>query len=216
MLLARARVLYLHGFASGPGSRKALFFAAKLRELGFRLEIPDLAQGRFEDLTISGQLSFLERLMDGKPAILIGSSLGGYLAALYAARHPEIDRLILLAPAFGFHQLWIQELGPERLSIWRTNGTIPVFHYGEGCEMPIGYQLMEDASHFEPFPAVPQPVLILHGNRDSVVPVQQSLAFVRSHPNARLVQLESGHELTDVLDNVWQESESFLLREIPS
>lgn len=216
MLLARLRVLYLHGFASGPGSRKARFFAAKLRELGFPLEIPDLAQGCFENLTITGQLSFLEQLTDGKPAILIGSSLGGYLAALYAARHPEIDRLILLAPAFGFHQLWVQELGPERLTIWRANGTIPVFHYAEGREMPIGYQLMEDASHFEPFPSVSQPVLILHGNQDAVVPVQQSWAFVCSHPNARLVQLESGHELTDVLDNVWRESESFLLREIPS
>ena len=28
--------------------------------------------------------------------------MGGYLAALYASRHPEIDRMVLLAPAFGF------------------------------------------------------------------------------------------------------------------
>jgi pimeloyl-ACP methyl ester carboxylesterase len=214
MLLASLRVLYLHGFASGPGSRKARFFASKLHEIGFPIEIPDLVQGRFENLTITGQLLFLEQLALGKPAILIGSSLGGYLAALYAARHPEIDRLILLAPAFGFYQLWVQELGPERLARWQASGTIPVFHYGEGREMPIGYQLLEDASQFEPFPDVSQPVLILHGNQDPIVPVQQSLAFVRSHPNARLVQLESGHELTDVLESVWRESESFLLKEM--
>ncbi|MBV8812537.1 MAG: alpha/beta fold hydrolase [Acidobacteriaceae bacterium] len=211
--MGRLRVLYLHGFASGPRSRKATFLAAKLRELGFPVEIPDLAQDRFESLTITGQLSYLHQLTEGKPAILIGSSLGGYLAALYAARHPEIDRLLLLAPAFGFHQLWVQALGPERLAQWRSNGTIPVFHYAENRDVPIGYQLMEDAGQFEPFPDVRQPVLILHGNKDTVVPVQQSVAFVRSRPNARVIRLESGHELTDVLDNVWKESESFLLRE---
>jgi uncharacterized protein len=57
MLSYHLRVLYLHGFASGPGSRKAGFFAAKLRELAFSVEVPDLAEGRFEHLTISRQLN---------------------------------------------------------------------------------------------------------------------------------------------------------------
>ncbi len=175
------------------------------------MEIPDLAQNRFEHLTITGQLSYIHQLAGGKPAILIGSSLGGYLAALYAARHPEIERLLLLAPAFGFHQLWTQALGAERLAQWQTNGTIPVFHYAENRELPIGYQLMEDASQFEQFPDVRQPVLIIHGNQDTVVPVEHSVAFARSRPNAGLIRLESGHELTDVLDKVWEESQSFLL-----
>ena len=44
-----------------------------------------------------------EKLAKGEPLVLMGSSLGGYLAALYAARHPSsVDRLILLAPAFRF------------------------------------------------------------------------------------------------------------------
>jgi pimeloyl-ACP methyl ester carboxylesterase len=210
MLTHPLRVLYLHGFASSPGSRKAQFFAGKLRELGFNVEVPDLAKGCFEQLTISGQLKLIETLSRTEPLILIGSSLGGYLAALYAARHAEVDRLILLAPAFGFHQLWTAEMGPDRLAEWRSHGVIPVFHYGEQREVPLGFQLMEDASRFEPFPDFHQPALLFHGNQDSSVPVQQSLAFVRDHTNARLVRLESGHDLIDVLEPIWKECETFV------
>lgn len=175
------------------------------------MNVPDLAEGDFERLTISGQLRVIERTAGDDPTILIGSSLGGYLAALYAARHPEVHRLILLAPAFDFHRLWMAQLGPERLAAWRETGTIRVFHYAAGCELPLTYQFFEDASHFEPFPDFCQPALIFHGNHDPVVPVLYSSEFVKAHSNARVVQLDSGHELTDVLDSIWYRSRRFLV-----
>src|SRR6266849_1150851 len=99
-------VLYLHGFASGPSSSKARYFREKLEACGLRVEIPDLAAGDFEHLTITGQLAVIERCAKGQPICLSGSSLGGYLAALYAARHPEVERVILFAPAFHFAHRW--------------------------------------------------------------------------------------------------------------
>jgi uncharacterized protein len=205
-----SRVLYLHGFASSPASRKARFFAEKLASLGFAVEIPDLAEGDFQRLTITRQLALVERLGRGERVIVIGSSLGGYLAALYTARHPEVDRLILLAPALRFHRLWTQEFGPERLRLWREKGSIPVFHYGAGNNQLIGYRLMEDAARFEPDPKFSQPCLLFHGDQDALVPIAQSVEFAAAHPNVRLVGLHSGHELTDVLDKIWEESEKFL------
>src|SRR5262245_8030594 len=97
-----SRFVYLHGFASGPSSSKARFFRDRFAELGIGLEVPVLAEGAFERLTISGQLAVLEQTTGGDPVSLIGSSMGGYLAALYAARHPEVEKLVLLAPAFSF------------------------------------------------------------------------------------------------------------------
>ena len=211
MLSSRPRVLYLHGFASSPASRKARFFAEKLEALGLSVEIPDLAEGDFEGLTLSKQLTLIERLGRHEPAIVIGSSLGGYLAALYAARHAEVDRVILLAPALRFHALWTTEFGPDRLRLWKEKGSIPVFHYGTGRTQLIGYQLMEDAARFEPEPHFSQPCLIFHGDSDPLVPVAQSVKFAAAHPNVRLIRLASGHELTDVLDKIWDESERFLL-----
>ena|ERR1700685_1345945 len=210
MLPDPLRVLYLHGFASSPASRKAQFFASKLRSQGLPLEIPDLAQHDFEHLTVTRQMYLIERLLNGQPAILIGSSLGGYLAALYASNHPEIRRLVLLAPAFDFYHLWLRDLGPARLAAWKQDRTIPVFHHGERREMPLDFEFIRDAAAFPPFPGFAQPALLFHGDHDPVVPVQHSLLFSAARPNVRLLRLPSGHELTDVLDTIWLESQPFL------
>jgi len=93
------RVVYLHGFASSPSSTKARYFREKLEAAGAVVDVPDLAEGDFQHLTITGQMRVLERVAGGRPVSLIGSSMGGYLAALYAARHTEVERLALLAPA---------------------------------------------------------------------------------------------------------------------
>jgi pimeloyl-ACP methyl ester carboxylesterase len=206
------RVLYLHGFASSPQSRKAGFFAEKLSDEGFEVHIPDLAAGDFEHLTISGQLKVIERLAANQPAILIGSSLGGYLAALFAARYPNLIRkVILLAPAFGFYNLWTAELGNEKLRIWRENGTISIFHYGNEKEMALAFDLMEDAARFEAFPDVRQPGLIFHGIDDPLVPISQSRSFAAGRKNIQLLEFRSGHELTNVLEDMWQATREFLL-----
>src|SRR5262245_8888349 len=107
-------VIYLHGFASGPGSKKAQYFARRFAELGVQVTIPDLACGDFEHLTLSGQLQVIESSAAGNAVILIGSSLGGYLAALYAARHPETERIVMLAPGFGFARRWPSRLGEDQ------------------------------------------------------------------------------------------------------
>jgi pimeloyl-ACP methyl ester carboxylesterase len=211
-----SRALYLHGFASSPASRKAQFFSTKLKELGFQVEIPDLAEGDFSHLTLSKQLAVVdqrvERLAAQGPVTLIGSSMGGYLAALYAAEHPEtIERAILMAPAFDFYQLWVDELGPERLRAWEETDILTVFHYGEGRAMPVAFEMLRDARRFPAFPDLTRPTLLFHGAADSVVPVQKSIEFAAARPNVRLIQFPSNHELTDVLDVMWVSSKEFLL-----
>jgi uncharacterized protein len=212
MLPVPSRVLYLHGFASSPASRKAQFFSTKLKELGFAVEIPDLAEGDFRHLTLSKQLAVVARLAQARPVTLIGSSMGGYLAALYAAEHPEaVERVILMAPAFDFYQLWVDELGPQRLRAWEETDALAVFHYGEGRTTPVAFEMLRDAHQFPAFPNLAQPALIFHGRADSVVPVQKSIDFAASRPNVQLTQFPSNHELTDVLDSMWDASKEFLL-----
>ena len=205
-----SRIVYLHGFASGPQSRKARFFADRFRELGIGLEVPDLAQGDFRGLTISGQLGVIEQVSGGQPVSLIGSSMGGYLAALYAARRAKVEKLVLLAPAFSFLDRWPETLGELKMEEWRRSGALEVFHHSEGRTMELGFQLIEDARQYEAYPAVTQPTLIFHGNNDTVVPASYSVEFARERPNVRLRVLESDHELGNVLDDMWIETEKFL------
>jgi uncharacterized protein len=196
------RILYLHGFASAPSSSKAQFFRRILESAGATVEIPDLNEGDFEHLTITRQLALLERIASGAPVGLMGSSLGGYLAALYAARHPEVSRMVLLAPAFAFQTRWHERYGAAAIQAWRADGTAKVYHYADACERPIWYGLLEDAAKYESFPDFAQPALIFHGERDDVVPAGYSRDFAARHPNARLQIVDSGHDLLNVLDDL--------------
>src|SRR6266487_3187731 len=129
------RIVYLHGFASSPKSSKAQFFLKRFNELGVQVDIPQLDAGDFEHLTITGQLAEIHRTVGMTPSVMMGSSLGGYLAALYAARHPDtVERLILLAPAFQFPKRWRERYSPEDLEDWRLRGSVPVYHYGYQAE----------------------------------------------------------------------------------
>ena len=209
------RLIYLHGFASGPGSQKARFFQQKFAELGHKLLVPDLAAGDFEHLTLTGQLAVIHSVAEGAPCILIGSSMGGYLAALYAARHAEVERVVLMAPAFGFIRRWPGSFGSERMEEWRRTGYIEVFHYGKRQNRRLGYQLFEDGSCYEDYPDMKQPALLFHGDRDDAVPLRYSQEFCAQHQNATLQVLESDHELLDMLPHMWEQSRHFLLEGRP-
>ena len=205
------RILYLHGFASGPSSSKAQYFKQRLESAGAKVEIPNLDAGDFENLTISGQLAVIEKAAAGEPLSLMGSSMGGYLAALYAARHPEVAKVVLFAPAFCFTRRWPEELGAARLQEWRRTGTMEVFHYTAGGNRPVGYALLEDGAQYEDYPDFRQPGLIFHGAQDNVVPAAFSQEFAANHPNVRLEIMESDHQLLDVLERMMPKVQNFLL-----
>jgi pimeloyl-ACP methyl ester carboxylesterase len=143
----------------------------------------------------------------------MGSSLGGYIAALYAARHREVEKLVLLAPAFQFPTRWRARYSEQELERWKGLGAIPFFHYGHKEERRLGFQIVADAAQYEDEPAFVQPALVLHGLGDEVVPAGLSKGFAARHTNVRLHLVDSGHELTDVLGELWSETAGFL--EIP-
>jgi len=206
----------LHGFASSPQSRKAQYFRAQMAAAGRELIIPDLAQGDFGGLTLTGQLGLIRKIAGDSPAgdsqvVLMGSSLGGYLAALYAARHPEQVRgAVLLAPAFRLAERWAERTGAEALAEWERQGSMPYFHYGEKREMALGWQFLADARAYEPYPDFGQPALIFHGEADDVVPVEDSVEFAARKANVRLQVMASDHELGDCLETLWAQTARFL------
>lgn len=201
------RILYLHGFASSPQSKKARYFAERIPQL----EVPDLAQGDFENLTVTGQLEVISELARGEPVHLIGSSLGGYLAALYAARHPEVQKLVLMAPAFEFKSRWPERLGTEAYEQWRDTGKLSVYHYSAQRQTDLDWQFHEDALAYEEYPNVQQPTLIFQGLADTVVPPRYPQEFARRHPETTTLKLvDSDHELMNVLDEIWPAVQSFL------
>jgi len=206
-----ARHLYLHGFASGPRSSKAVFLKGRFAARGVDLVVPDLNEGEggFTGLTVTRMLDRVARELAGaERAILFGSSLGGYTAALHAARDPRVERVVLLAPAFSFGRRFLERLPPEV----RAAGRFDVFHHDAGAMRPISTAIFEDAERYPEFPDVRCPALAIHGRFDESVPVELSERFAADRPNVRLVVLEDDHQLRTPasLEAIWRETAAFV------
>lgn len=208
-------VFYLHGFASSPQSSKATFFAERLAARGIRMECLDLNKPEFSTLTVSRMLQQLEKRIAAIPpgeVVLIGSSLGGFVAVEAAgrqvnhARHP-ITQLILLAPAVELEwDKWI-ELGSGGVDGWRRAGEIEIFHYAFEENRTLNFAFFEDASRYHPAARrLPQPMVIFQGRHDESVSPAVVERFAAVQPNAILHLLDDGHQLKNSLDFIWQET----------
>ena len=136
--------------------------------------------------------------LDGRaPATLFGSSLGGTLAILAAARlAAKVERLVLLAPAVMFAKPGHHLLPPERIAEWRRRGALPFFHYAYNEERLLNFAFYEDSLRYDAFNAAfTQPTLIFQGLRDASVDPRTVEAFARTRPNVTLSLLEDDHQL---------------------
>jgi pimeloyl-ACP methyl ester carboxylesterase len=206
------RSIYLHGFASSPRSHKARDLEQRFARLGQSLLIPDLNQADFSHLTLTRQMRQVEQLLPPQPTpvTLIGSSLGGLTAVWLAEQQPQVQCLVLLAPAFGFLSHWLPKLGESQVQQWQSTGYLSVYHYGEERTLPLHYGFVEDASQYLAQTWQRQvPTLVLHGRHDEVIPLSASLDFASARPWVRLVELESDHSLSNQLDDLWQAIRDF-------
>lgn len=209
--IAMETYIYLHGFASSPRSAKAQALGDRFQAKGLPLLIPDLNQGNFTGLTLSRQIQQVQALFppEPTPVTLIGSSFGGLTAAWLGDRFPQVQRLILLAPAFQFLAHWLPKLGEAELQRWQTEGVLSVYHYGVQKSLPLSYRFIADASQYEEAQlrrAIP--TLILHGQHDDVIPIQASRTYAE-RPWVRLIELDSDHALGNVQTEIWQAIQSF-------
>jgi pimeloyl-ACP methyl ester carboxylesterase len=207
-------ILYLHGFASSAHSTKGTYLAQRLAEQGIALESPDFNLPEFTSLTMTRMLEQLDRdLLPGvRGATLVGSSLGGTLAVLAAARWPErVGQLILLAPAVMFAKEGHHLLPQSRIAEWRRRGALPFFHYAYGEERLLNVAFYEDSLQYDPFAATfHQPTLIFQGSRDEAVDPRTVQRFARSRPNVTLTMLDDDHQLVKSLPQIWKAMQAFL------
>ena len=207
-------VFYLHGFASSAKSTKAGYFAERLRTHGIELRCPDFNEPDFASLTVTRMLDQIGRDLGrvGGPAVLMGSSLGGMLAVLAAAKFPAgVGRLVLMAPAVMFAKPGHHLLPPERVEEWRRRGALPFFHYAYGEERLLDYAFYDDSLKHDAFDvAFHQPTLVFQGLRDASVDYRTVEQFCRSRPNVTLSLLDDDHQLIGSLPRMWESIADFL------
>lgn len=205
--------LYLHGFASSPQSTKARYMQQKFKQLGLTLHTPDLNLTDFSTVTLSEQLDYLNRtyLNNNQPLVVIGSSLGGFLAVQLAAQNPLVQKLVLFAPAFGFSQRVAKTLGEENIVKWQLDGSREFYHYGLKRNVNLQFQFFVDAQNYSEEKLTRSlPILIFHGLHDEVVPASLSEEFMKRRSQVTLKLLNDDHALGNDLDNIWQDTKQFL------
>ena len=153
-------LFWLGGFKSDMGGTKAAALAAHAEKTGRAIVRFDYSGhgesgGRFEDGTVSRWLeearAVFETFTTG-PQILIGSSMGGWIALLLAREfmqrpgaHGRIAGLVLIAPAADFTEVLMWPSLPEEVKreiedkgVWMRSSA-----YGDG-PYPITRELIED------------------------------------------------------------------------
>ncbi len=143
---------------------------------------------RFEDCTVglwyADALAVLDQLAQGKQ-ILVGSSMGAWIALLAALVRPErVAGLVLIAGATDFTEtlLW-PRLGAERQAALMADGALRIPSAYDPAGYVITRALLEEGRRHlllgGPI-ALDRPVRLLHGMADPDVPWQHSLRLVEA------------------------------------
>ncbi|MDQ2879068.1 MAG: alpha/beta hydrolase, partial [Pseudomonadota bacterium] len=175
-------VVFLPGYASDMEGTKALALEAWAKAQGrafLRFDYTSCGQseGAFEEQTIAGwrdDVLAMLALVDG-PAILVGSSLGGWLMLLVARDHPEqVAALVGVAPAPDFTD-WgfstdekLRLLSDGRLERPSPYAETPIVYTARFWQSGEANRLMFGEI------AIDVPARLLHGQRDADVPWQRS------------------------------------------
>lgn len=196
--------IYLHGFASGPGSYKGQWLTSRFQQQQLCLALPDLNQGDFYHLTLTRQIHQIGKLMAG-PTTLIGSSLGGLVAAWVSQHYLQVERLVLLAPAFRFLEQWLPKLTPDQRHQWQYGPGLSVYHYGLQQQTRLGHGFLTDLQQYSDTQLTrPVPTHILHGRWDEVIALSSSQQYASQRPWVTLETLETDHAMASAMESIWQ------------
>lgn len=211
-------LFWLPGYKSDMASTKASELAAfaRIKGLGctrFDYSGHGLSSGRFEEGTIGlwlGQAEAVFRQVAKGPQIVIGSSMGGYIALLLLRRLMQaapddaarIVALVLIAPAWDMtEELMWKAFSPEAQRAIMEDG---VYLQPSEYDEPYAFTralIEEGRNHLlgdRPFDPG-RPVVILQGAQDTAVPVAHARALLDLLQGdwAKMVEIPDGeHRLS--------------------
>jgi len=175
-------VILCHGMESGKNSEKLIFLSRALAQRGilalrFDFRFVGESSGKFADITYGGEVEdlraaheLIQKHQPGKIAIL-GSSMGGTVALMFAAQETSVATVVTIAAPLHPENFAKRVLTPLQFQQWREQG----FTIYNGRRLNV--TLLDELERID-VPALARqircPVLILHGDADEVVPVEDA------------------------------------------
>jgi len=196
-------IIFAHGFTSSKNSGTNIELEKRFNSRGiaiFRFDFFGHGEsgGNFADITLSEAKDDILQAIDyvkskGFTKIgLVGSSFGGNASILAAGESNDLFVLCLKCPVSDYLGKMVAQSDKYPLEEWKKNG----FYMYRG-ERRLNYSFFEDSEKIDSYEyarRIKVPTLIVHGDADVVVSIEQSKKLVKEIPNATLEVIEcAGH-----------------------
>ena len=217
---------FLHGLLSDAEGTKSMTLWQQAEHanrswIRFDMRAHGQSDGSFDEFRISRAIedtSLVLSLFPDRPKVLVGSSMGGWVAA-QAALDPTLNirGLVLIAPAFSFMKTIFHSLAPAEQQQWKETGYKTFESSYPDSDFTLAHDAVVDSLDYDLFShpvSYNHPVRILHGALDDVVPVNQSVKFqkhVQSQVELEILQqgdhrlTDDVHRITEAVDEIWPE-----------
>jgi len=210
-------VVLCHGFLSTKNSSTNKALTRLLTDRGiatFRFDFfgQGESQGPFSDITLTIALGQALAALDFVASAgfrrlgLMGSSFGGLVAVLTAARRKDLRAIALKCPVGDFAEVLRLEFGDAGMESWRLRREIPDVTGGTR-PIPLQYALYEDCLVYDAYKAaesIEAAVLTVQGDCDELVPIHQSRRLMDG------IRAEKRLEILKGADHGFTKREDFL------
>lgn len=197
--VSRPVMILCHGFTTGKHSTTYV----KLEELLNEKNIATLrfdffghgeSEGKFEDITISEAVDDILQAIEYLKGLgyskigLFGSSFGGAASIIAASKNKDLSLLALKSPVGDYLERELSRSSKEQLEEWKNKGYKDYFD-SKGTKYRLNYTFFEDFANnlgYEAAKKITIPVLIIHGDADTSVPIEQSINLSKILSNGKL------------------------------
>jgi alpha/beta superfamily hydrolase len=204
-------IILCHGFSTSKEGRTYVRLEEILNDKGvstFRFDFfgHGESEGKFEEITtfeavddIQNAIKFLKE--SGHKIIgLIGSSFGGMASIIEAGKTDDLYVLALKSPVSDYMALIHSRVDEQDIKGWKEKGVIDVTGV-DGEIRILNFSFYEEAEKVKAYEAAQNikiPTLIVHGDEDETVPIEQSRKTARLIENCRLETIEgTDHTYSD-------------------
>ncbi len=203
---AKAAAILCHGMGSSKESEKFIMLGRDLSARGvlalrFDFACSGESEGKFEEVTYSGEAEDIAAAYDvvAKSGVekigVVGSSMGGTAALLFAAGGSPLAALATIAAPVHPEKFAERFLTEQQRREWRAVGFI--VHQG----LRLNSTLLEDVERIDVTAVarkISTPALVLHGDRDATVPVEEGRELYAglAGPKRLVILRGADHRLT--------------------